>query len=613
MGSILVSSGIALVLWGNFAYKLRRFRGRPRNDTQQANFATLLCMALAFTILDPPVYAAIDAFTGVPNLARLLGDDCGVAGAFAFEPVAAAVAKRTGRGGGVWGNWWFMGATLLVMTALFFAAHLPISEPTARFPVQYDAIPAVAAYRLVFLGAIGLTLCRLFLLWRRVSVAAAASGRATQRQARLQTVVWALGAAYCGYECGYILLRAIGVATPMLYSTVLAYGLLAGCFALILNDGFVTVVQWMDRYRAYHELDPLWRAFVTAFPDLALDSPHRSSMLVTAFGDLNFQLRRRVTEIRDGIMTLQPFLDRMARDEARKYCHAFTGARLSVPQDVEALTLAAALAAKQQGQRAQNRLAEPLLPDATDFDTDLRHLRAVAAAYRRLSPEDIMAVTSPNADPREDATGGMITAPTPSPRACKTRVTRVLTEVFAPSPMGIVAVTVVAFRFSASITTALKWAGLAILFVSLAPFLYLLSQVWRGRVTDIHVRRREQRGPIILASLASWLIAIGLLITLGAPRELIALITTGIVALVVCGVITRWWKISLHIGGVAGVFTVFTLLFGVRMSILLPLLPLTGWARVELQDHTVAQVIAGAFVGSVVSGALFVAIFAALT
>ena len=67
-----------------------------------------------------------------------------------------------------------------------------------------------------------------------------------------------------------------------------------------------------------------------------------------------------------------------------------------------------------------------------------------------------MAVTSPNADPREDATGGMITAPTPSPRACKTRVARVLTEVFAPSPMGIVAVTVVASRFSASITAALK-------------------------------------------------------------------------------------------------------------------------------------------------------------
>jgi len=531
MGSMLVSSGIALVLWGNVAYKLRRFRGRPENNAQRANFATLLCMALAFTILDPPVYAAIDAVTGVPNLARLLGDDCGVAGACAFEPVAAAVAKRTGRGGGVWGNWWFMGATLLVMTVLFFAAHLPTSEPTARFPVQYDAIPAVAAYRLVFLGAIGLTLCRLFLLWRQVSVAAAASGRATQRQARLQTVGWALGAAYCGYECGYILLRMVGVATPMLYSAVLAYGLLAGCFALILNDGFVTVVQWMDRYRAYRELDPLWRALIAAFPNLALDSLRRSGTWTAVFGDLDFQLHRRVTEIRDGVMTLQPFLDQGSRDRASAYYHALAGARGPPRQDVEALTLAAAMAAKGGEQRARNRLAEPLLPNAPDFHTDLQHLRSVAAAYRRLSPEDIMAVTSLHADPREEVPATAIIAPIPPPRTRKTRVARVLTEAFAPSPMGIVAVTVVTFRFSTSVAAALKWAGLAILFVSLAPFLYLLWQVWRGRVTDIHVRRREQRGPIILAFLASWLIAIGLLITFGAPRELVALIGVGIVAL----------------------------------------------------------------------------------
>ncbi len=309
MGSMLVSSGIALVLWGNFAYKLRRFQGRPRDDAQRANFATLLCMALAFTILDPPIYTAIDLVTGIPNLARLLGNSCGVAGACAFEPVAAAVAKRTG--GGVWGNGWFMGVTLLVMVTLFVAARLPTSEPTAGFPVRYDALPAVAAYRLVFLGSIGLTLCRLFVLWRRVSTAAALAGRATQRQAHLQTIGWALGAAYCGYECAYILLHMVGVGPSMRYSALLAYGLLAGCFALVLNDGFFTAWRWISHYRAYYALGPLWHALVAAFPDLALDSPRRRVMLTTVFGDLDFRLRRRVTEIRDGVMTLQPFLDRI--------------------------------------------------------------------------------------------------------------------------------------------------------------------------------------------------------------------------------------------------------------------------------------------------------------
>ena len=593
-------------LWSNFAYKLRRFRGYPRNDTQRANFATLLCMAVAFTILDPPVYAAIDAVTGVPNLARLLGNDCGVAGACAFEPVAAAVAKRTGRGGGVWGNWWFMGATLIIMTILFVAARLPISEPTAGFPVRYDAVPAVAAYRLVFLGAIGLTLCRLFVLWRRVSVAAAALPRPIQqRQARLQTVGWALGAGYCGYECAYVLLRGAGVASPMLYSPAFAYGLLAGCFALVLNDGFFTAWRWMDHYRAYYELGPLWHALVAAFPDLALDSPHRSSMRATVFGDLDFQLYRRTTEIRDGVMTLQPFLDQSAHDRAHAYYRASSSTWESARGDVEALTLVTAIAAKQQGARAGDRLAEPLLSDATDFDTDLRHLRAVAAAYRRLSPEEIVAVTPQSTDSVEDTNKSTVPTLTTPIRSQKAHMARVLTEVFAPSPVGVVALVIVAWRFSPTSLDAAKWMGVSAAFVVLLPLAHLLWRVWRGQITDIHVRQRDQRLPVILVFLASWCVGIVTLIILGAPHQLVALIGAGMTALVVTGLITLRWKISLHVGVAAGVLTVFAILFGPGMLLAAPLIPVLGWARVTLGDHTPWQVTAGACIGAIVSGAAF--------
>jgi len=604
MGSALVSSGIAFVLWGNLAYKLRRFRGRPRNDAQRANFATLLYMALAFTILDPPIYMAIDAVTGVPNLARLLGNGCGVVGACAFEPVAAAVAKRTTRGGGVWGNWWFMGATLAIMTILFLLAHLPASEPVAGFTMRYDALPAVAAYRLVFLGAVGLTLCRLFVLWRRVSMAAAALPHLTpQRQARLQTVGWLLGAAYCGYESTYILLRVAGVVSPMFYSITLAYGLLAACFALVLNDGFFTVWRWVGHYRAYYALGPLWHALVAAFPDLALDSPHRSSTLATVFGDLDFRLRRRVTEIFDGVMTLQPFLDRSTHDGARAYYHASSTARESARRDVEALTLAAAMVAKRQGRRADNRLGEPLLPDATDFDTDLRHLRVVAAAYRHLSSEGIMAVTLSNSDPVDD----VVTLPITLLPSRKARLARVLTEVFAPSPVGVVALVVVAWRFSPTALDAMKWVGMSAAFVVLLPLAHLLWRVRCGQVTDLHVRRRDQRLPVILAFLASWCVGIIALILLGAPRPLVALIGAGMMALVVTGLITLRWKISLHVGVAAGVLTVFSILFGPGVLLAVPLIPVLGWARVTLGDHTPWQVTAGAFVGAVVSGGVFVA------
>ncbi len=151
----------------------------------------------------------------------------------------------------------------------------------------------------------------------------------------------------------------------------------------------------------------------------------------------------------------------------------------------------------------------------------------------------------------------------------------------------------------------MKWLGVSALFVVILPFAFLVGQVRRGRVTDIHVRRREQRLPIILIFLAAWLFLIALLATLGAPHELIALIGAGMATLVVIGAITLRWKISLHVGVAAGVLTVFTLLFSLGMLALVPLLPLIGWARIELRDHTFFQVFAGALVGSVVSGGAF--------
>jgi len=608
MSSVLVSTAIATILWGNLLYKLLRFRRRPQNDAQRANSLALLCMALCFTVLDPPLYAVIDRVTGVPNLARLLANSSGVVAACAFAPVATELSGATPRDRGIWDSWWLMALTLALMIGLFFRADLPISAP-GGFPERYDTAPAVAAYRCVFLGYIGLTCCRFFVLWQRFSAAVGAVTRpALRRQVRLQTVGWALGAAYCAQECAYILLRATGAAAPSAYSPALASGLLAGCFALILSDGFFSVWDWGERYRTYGALSPLWHDLFAVLPGIALDPPHAGRGHMAVLGDLDFRLHRRVTEIRDGVMTLQPYLDRAMVRWARRYCRTLGVTQEAMGQHVEALALAAAIGARRRKERARRPLTAPLLPDTADLDDDVRHLRAVAAAYRQVVPTITAMMDNAGGTEtthRHDDGIGPSSSGAILQRPRRIVVARVLTETFAPSPVGVVALIVVAWRFSPTLGDAMKWLGMSALFVVILPFALLVGQVRRGRVTDIHVRRREQRLPIILAFLASWLVLIALLVTLGAPHELIALIGAGMATLVVIGAITLRWKISLHVGVASGVLTVFTLLFGFGMLALVPLLPLIGWARIELRDHTFFQVFAGALVGSVVSGGAF--------
>jgi len=272
---------------------------------------------------------------------------------------------------------------------------------------------------------------------------------------------------------------------------------------------------------------------------------------------------------------------------------------------VEALTLAAAIMAKRRGQRAGERLTKSLLPDTTDFDTDLRYLRAIAAAYRRLTPEDIVAVTPQNTDRGLGVNEDAAMTPIPPPRSRSAAIARVLTEVFAPSPVGVIALVVVAWRFSPTTLAAVKWVGMSAAFVVALPLAHLLWRVRRGQVTDIHVRRRDQRLPVILAFLASWCAGIIVLTLLSAPRPLVALIGAGMTALVVTGLITLRWKISLHVGVAAGVLAVCAILFGPGVLLAAPLIPVLGWARVTLGDHTPWQVTAGACVGAVVSGVVF--------
>lgn len=192
------------------------------------------------------------------------------------------------------------------------------------------------------------------------------------------------------------------------------------------------------------------------------------------------------------------------------------------------------------------------------------------------------------------------------------RIARAITEIFAPFPMGSVALTVVAFHSSPSIGAALKWEGSTLLLVALLPLTYLLRQMRHGNVTDYHVRQREQRLPVFAVFLVSWLVALLVLVRLGAPRELVALIGTGVSALVVMGTITPVWKISMHSGVVAGLTTVFALLFGIRVLVFVPFIPVIGWSRVMVGDHTPPQVVAGMMIGAAVSGIAFTRILALL-
>lgn len=185
------------------------------------------------------------------------------------------------------------------------------------------------------------------------------------------------------------------------------------------------------------------------------------------------------------------------------------------------------------------------------------------------------------------------------------RLARWITNVLGPAPVVGALLIVIALHSSPTIVAAIGWSLLTIAFAVVVPFAYLVRGVRRHRYTDIHIRRREQRALPLLVGIGSVLIGLTLLLILGAPRELIALVSAMVAGLLLTLSVTVIWKISVHAAVWAGTVVILALAFGPAWLVMVAPAGLVGWARVKLGDHSIAQVIAGYALGAAVAAVVF--------
>jgi membrane-associated phospholipid phosphatase len=191
----------------------------------------------------------------------------------------------------------------------------------------------------------------------------------------------------------------------------------------------------------------------------------------------------------------------------------------------------------------------------------------------------------------------------PIPR--RLRAARLVGEVLSPPPILVALALAVAWASSPTRAMAVLWGTIAALFTSVLPYTLILGGVRRGRLSDRNISLREQRIRFGGVAIASILLGLAVLAVLDAPAEMVALLASIAVG-VACGwVVTLWWKISVHAAIAAGAATVLTLVFGPALLAVWPLVTLIAWSRVQVGDHTPAQVLAGVALGIVVNATVF--------
>lgn len=130
----------------------------------------------------------------------------------------------------------------------------------------------------------------------------------------------------------------------------------------------------------------------------------------------------------------------------------------------------------------------------------------------------------------------------------------------------------------------------------------VIAYTWiKNKNLEMDMPHKEDRIYPLSLVLLFYLIGAIVLYLISAPPIINVLMFCYFSNTLVVLLISLFWKISIHSVGVAGPVAVLVYVFGYPGLIFLLLIPLVMWSRLYLKRHTPYQVIAGAFLGFVLT------------
>lgn len=203
-----------------------------------------------------------------------------------------------------------------------------------------------------------------------------------------------------------------------------------------------------------------------------------------------------------------------------------------------------------------------------------------------------------------DAAGDAARTRTVRPRGWAKSVT----DTLSPAHFVIALPPVIGWQATFPSVSGLAWGLFCSALAGGVPYGFVIHAVARRRVSDIHIRTRQERYVPILVALGAMGLCVTVLILGSAPRALVALLASLLSTIVAGGVVTLRWQISGHAAAAAGSVGICALCFGPWVLAFAPVVVLICAARLVLRDHTLWQLVAGVALGGILSPLVMMAL-----
>lgn len=151
------------------------------------------------------------------------------------------------------------------------------------------------------------------------------------------------------------------------------------------------------------------------------------------------------------------------------------------------------------------------------------------------------------------------------------------------------------------IDMVLKYQISLVLFTFVLPIFSAILFKFFDITSDLTVSKKEERPKLFFTCLIFFIISLYISFRSG-NSQLIYLYSTLVLTFFLGTVITFWWKISFHM--IIATLSILFIIFLWREPqsyLLLSLIPLIGWSRLQLRRHSIKQVIGGTLLAAICS------------
>ena len=175
-----------------------------------------------------------------------------------------------------------------------------------------------------------------------------------------------------------------------------------------------------------------------------------------------------------------------------------------------------------------------------------------------------------------------------------------------PSILSPITLLLIAFTGSTNATEMVSWVAVIIIFFVLIPAVYVYLRISssenRGKsVIELTTFLKLHPRDILTLAFLLGLPCLAFLSFLKAPTTLIFAIVALLAGSIVTAVFNIFYRVSFHLTGITILILMAAQVWGPVFLVLLVTIPLIAWAKFQIHDHTIPQLVIGVVVGVVVS------------